>query len=61
MAVRSGIGVGEAQIFDTSGVIGTYGRVLAQQQKNDERYASELADLISKVDTEGVREADLPK
>lgn len=61
MPIKSGIGVGEAQIFDTSGIIGTYGKILAQQQRSDERYAADLADLISKVDTEGVREPDLPE
>jgi hypothetical protein len=33
MAIKTGIGVGAAQIFDTSGIMNAYGRQIAQQQK----------------------------
>jgi hypothetical protein len=33
MAIKTGIGVGAAQVFDTSGIMNTYARQQAQQQK----------------------------
>jgi hypothetical protein len=33
MAIKTGIGVGAAQVFDTSGIMNAYGRQIAQQQK----------------------------
>ena len=33
MAIKTGIGVGAAQVFDTSGIMNTYARQIAQQQK----------------------------
>jgi len=33
MAIKTGIGVGAAQVFDTSGIMNTYARQIAQQQR----------------------------
>jgi hypothetical protein len=33
MAIKTGIGVGAAQVFDTSGIMNAYGRQIAQQQR----------------------------
>lgn len=65
MAIRTGIGVGGAQIFDTSGVIDTYGRQIAQQQKaqvlqaekqakEQAKFDEELATAMAGIKTDGV-------
>lgn len=71
MAIRTGIGVGAAQIADTSGIMNTYARQLAQQQKaaalqaekqakENAMYNEQLADLLSDVKTDGARDIDIP-
>ena len=71
MAIRSGIGIGAAQIADTSNIMNAYGRQIAQQQKaqalqaereakSAEKYNEELADLMASVKTEGARDIDVP-
>jgi|VirMetMinimDraft_7_1064189.scaffolds.fasta_scaffold18442_3 hypothetical protein len=71
MPIRSGIGIGEAQVFDTSGLANQYARQVASQQKAQatqaeiqrkasEKYNEELADLIANVKTEGARDNDVP-
>lgn len=58
MAIRSGIGIGEAQIFDTSGVMNTYFKLIQQQQAQQAKYQKELADAISKVDLKNLDPSD---
>lgn len=71
MAIRSGIGIGAAQIADTSNIMNAYGRQIAQQQKaqalqaekeakSAEKYNEELADIMASVKTEGARDIDVP-
>ena len=71
MAIRTGIGVGAAQIADTSNIMNAYGRQIAQQQKAQalqaekeakaaEKYNEELADLMASVKTTGARDIDIP-
>lgn len=60
MAIKSGIGFGEAQVFDSSSLVNTYAKLLAQQQKEEQKYQSELADIMATVKTDGVRDADKP-
>ena len=71
MAIRSGIGIGEAQVFDTSGLANQYARQVVADQKAQaaqaeiqrkaaEKYNEELADLIANVKTEGARDNDVP-
>ena len=71
MAIRSGIGIGEAQVFDTSGLANQYAKQVAADQKAQaaqaeiqrkaaEKYNEELADLIANVKTEGARDNDVP-
>jgi hypothetical protein len=65
MAIRTGIGVGGAQIFDTSGIIDTYGRQVAQQQKaqalqaekqakEQAKFDEDLATAMAGIKTDGV-------
>ena len=58
MAIKTGIGVGSAQVFDTSGVVGNFAKMLQKQQQDEAKFQTEIADLIAKVDTKGVRDAD---
>jgi hypothetical protein len=71
MAIRSGIGIGAAQVADTSNIMNAYGRQIAQQQKaqalqaereakSAEKYNEEIADLMASVKTEGARDIDVP-
>ena len=71
MAIRTGIGVGAAQIADTSNIMNAYGRQIAQQQKAQAlqaereakaaaKYEEDLADLIANVKTDGARDVDVP-
>lgn len=58
MAIKTGIGIGEAQVYDTSDLIGNFSKMLQKQQQEEAKFQTEIADLISKVDTKGVRDAD---
>ena len=58
MAIKTGIGVGAAQVFDTSGLVGNFAKMLQKQQQDEAKFQTEIADLIAKVDTKGVRDAD---
>lgn len=71
MAIRTGIGIGAAQIADTSNIMNAYGRQIAQQQKAQAlqaereakaqaKYEEDLADLMANVKTEGARDVDIP-
>lgn len=60
MAIRSGIGIGEAQVYDTSNLENTYYKLLQRQAQEDAKFQNEMADLISKVKTEGARDIDKP-
>lgn len=72
MAIRSGIGIGAAQIADTSNIMNAYGRQIAQQQKAQalqaekeakaaEKYNEELADIMASYKTTGARDIDIPE
>lgn len=58
MPIKSGIGFGEAQVFDTSGLVNTFGKIVAQQQKQSAKYQQDLADVIASVKTDGIRDID---
>lgn len=61
MAIQSGIGVGEAQIYDTGGSLNTYARLMQKQQAQRQAEQKALQDQLSKISADGVREADKPK
>ncbi len=58
MAIQSGIGVGEAQVYNTNGSLNTYARLIAKQQAERAAEQKALAEQMSKVKIDGVREAD---
>jgi hypothetical protein len=61
MPIKSGIGFGEAQVYSQPGaLVNTYGRLLQKQAQDNAKFQNELADLISKVKTEGSRDIDKP-
>jgi hypothetical protein len=61
MPIRSGIGIGAAQIYNQpSALVNTYGKLLQQQAQENAKFQNELADLIGKVKTEGARDIDKP-
>lgn len=58
MPIRSGIGIGGAQIFDTSGIQDAYYKQYLQKQKQDQAYAEDLANNLAKYDTTGLTPDD---
>lgn len=58
MGIKTGIGVGAAQVFDTSSIVNNYAKLLQKQQQDEAKFQTEIADLISRVDTKGVRDQD---
>lgn len=60
MAIKSGIGIGEAQVYDISNLENNYFKLLQKQAQEQAKFQEELADLISKVKTEGARDIDKP-
>jgi hypothetical protein len=60
MAIRSGIGVGEAQVYDTSNLENNYFKLLQREAQETAKFQEELVDLISKVKTDGARDIDKP-
>jgi len=70
MPIRSGIGIGEAQIYDTSGLANQYAKQVynrnlqlqkqyEQQQKEQAKVADEMSSLLAKYSTKGLKEADI--
>jgi len=61
MPIRSGIGFGEAQVYSQpTEIVNTYGKLLQRQAQETAKFQEEMADLISKVKTEGARDIDKP-
>ena len=58
MRIKTGIGVGGAQIFDTSGIQDAYYKQYLQKQKQDQAYAEDLANNLAKYDTTGLTPDD---
>lgn len=58
MAIQSGIGVGEAQIYDTSGSMNTYARLMQRQQAQRQAEQKALQEQLAKVKTDGLRDKD---
>ena len=58
MAIKTGIGIGAAQVYDTGGLVNNFAKLLQKQQQDEAKFQTEIADLISKVDTKGVRDQD---
>jgi hypothetical protein len=61
MPIRTGIGVGEAQIYDTSGIVNTYIRSLELAEKRNQKKLEALADITKDIpETVGTRPVDEP-
>jgi hypothetical protein len=60
MPIKTGIGVGEAQVYDTSNLENNYFKILQRQAQEQTRFQNELVDLMSKVKTDGARDIDKP-
>lgn len=61
MPIKSGIGFGAAQVYNQpSALVNTYGKLLQQQAQENAKFQNELADLIGKVKTDGIRDIDKP-
>lgn len=60
MGIKTGIGVGEAQVYDTSNLENNYFKILQRQAQEQTKFQNELADLIGKVKTDGARDIDKP-
>jgi hypothetical protein len=60
MGIKTGIGVGDAQVYDTSNLENNYFKILQKQTQEQTRFQNELVDLISKVKTDGARDIDKP-
>ena len=58
MPIKTGIGVGEAQVYDISSLENNYFKLLQRQAQETSRFQNELADLIGKVKTDGARDID---
>jgi hypothetical protein len=59
MPIRTGIGVGEAQVYDTSGIVNTYIRSLELAEKRNQKKLEMLADITKDIpETLGTRPVD---
>jgi len=60
MGIKTGIGVGEAQVYDISSLENNYFKLLQRQAQETAKFQNELVDLIGKVKTDGARDIDKP-
>ena len=61
MPINTGIGVGEAQIFDTRGIMNNFYRQYEIKQKEDQAFANRLAEDLAKFDPSNLTGKDLQK
>jgi len=60
MPIKSGIGFGEAQVYNQPGAINSlYGKLLQQQAKDQAQFATDLNNVMSKYSTKGLKDADI--
>jgi hypothetical protein len=59
--IRTGIGVGEAQVIDSSGIANAFIKAYQLKQKEDQLFAEKIADNLSKFDTTGLTGKDLER
>ena len=59
MSIRTGIGIGEAQVFDTSSLVNTYLKSLENAEKRNQKKLEALADITKDIpETLGTRPVD---
>jgi hypothetical protein len=61
MPIKTGIGIGEAQVFDTNDIVNTFIKQYQLKQKEDQLFAERIADNLSKFDTTGLTGKDLER
>ena len=61
MPIKTGIGVGEAQVFDNNDIVNTFIKQYQLRQKEDQLFAEKLADNLSKFDTSNLTGKDLER
>lgn len=61
MPINSGIGIGEAQVFNTNDIVNTFYKQYQLQQKQDQLFAEKIAENLSKFDTTGLTGKDLER
>ena len=59
--ISRGMGRGAAQVYDTSAPINMYAKLMQQQQLRRAAEQKLLTDELSKVSSDGIREADIPE
>jgi len=60
MPIKSGIGFGEAQVYNQPGaIVNLYGKLLQQQAKDQAQFATDLNNIMSKYSTKGLRDEDI--
>jgi len=60
MAIRSGIGIGEAQVYSQpSELVNTYGKIMVQQAKDRAKFEEDLATTMAKYSTKGLKDGDI--
>lgn len=58
MSIKSGIGIGGAQVFDTSGITDAFYKQYLQKQKENQAYAENIANTLAKYDSTGLNDKD---
>jgi hypothetical protein len=61
MSIKTGIGIGEAQVFDTKDIVNNFYKQYQLRQKEDQLFAEKLADNLSKFDTSNLTGKDLER
>lgn len=60
MPIKSGIGFGEAQVYNQPGaIVNLYGKLLQQQAKEQAQFATDLNNIMSKYSTKGLKDEDI--
>ena len=60
MPIKSGIGFGEAQVYNQPGaIVNLYGKLLQQQAKDQAQFATDLNNIMSKYSTKGLKDEDI--
>jgi len=60
MPIKSGIGFGEAQVYNQPNAItNLYSKLLQQQAKDQEQFATDLNNIMSKYSTKGLKDEDI--
>jgi hypothetical protein len=60
MPIRTGIGIGEAQVYNQpSELVQTYGKIMVQQAKDRAKFEEDLATTMAKYSTKGLKDGDI--